>query len=127
MSMFKVIAIFAAALLAGAALAQEPSAPIGDETKAAEQGTDKAESKPVAATAAADEDDVELPAGFRKKKRGDLVLYCIKGKATGTRFPTESCYDEAGLKDYILKREASNREFEQNRAICSNPAICAPQ
>lgn len=125
--MLRLTAIFAMALLAGAAMAQEPAAPIGDDTRSAEQGTDKAESKPVAATAAADEDDVVVPAGFKKKKRGDLVLYCIKGKATGTRFPTESCYDKAGLADYILKREASNREFEQNRAICSNPAICSPQ
>ena len=125
--MFKSIAIFAAVLVAGAALAQEPSSAIGDDTRTAEQGTDKAESKPVATAAAAREDEVALPAGFKKKKRGDLILYCIKGKATGTRFPTESCYDEAGLKDYLLKREASNREFERNRAICSNPAICAPQ
>ena len=125
--MWKLTSIFAAALIAGVALAQEPSSAIGDDTKTAEQGTDKAESKPVTAAAAADKDEMVLPAGFKKKKRGDLMLYCIKGKATGTRFPTENCYDEAGLKDYILKREASNREFDQNRAICSNPSICAPQ
>lgn len=125
--MWKLTSIIAAALLAGVALAQEPSNAIGDDTKTAEQGTDKAESKPVTAAAAAAGNEVVLPAGFKKKKRGDLMLYCIKGKATGTRFPTEACYDEAGLKDYILKREASNREFEQNRAICSNPAICAPE
>ena len=125
--MLKLISFFAAALLAGTALAQEPSSAIGDDTKTAEQGTDKAESKPAATAAAADEDNVEIPAGFKKKKRGDLVLYCIKGKATGTRFPTEDCYDKAGLADYILKREASNRDFERSRAICSNPSICAPQ
>ena len=125
--MFRLISILAAALLAGAALAQEPAGAIGDDTKTAEQGTDKAEAQPVARAAAANEDDVVLPAGFKRKKRGDLVLYCIKGKATGTRFPTENCYDKAGLADYILKREASNREFDQNRAICSNPTICAPQ
>ena len=125
--MRKVTTFFVLAVLAGAAQAQQATGAIGDETTTAEQGKDKAESKTVAAAAAKSSDEVVLPAGFKKKKRGDLILYCIKGKATGTRFPTESCYDEPGLKDYILKREASNREFEQNRAICSNPAICAPQ
>ncbi len=123
--MLKLVTICVLAFLAGAAMAQESTTPIGDETKAADQGTDKADSKPVAAVAAADDDGVAIPAGFKKKKRGDLVLYCIKGKATGTRFPTESCYDEAGLKDYILKREASNRDFEQSRSVCSNPSVCA--
>src|SRR5215207_2169377 len=126
MIMLKLTSIVAAALLASVALAQEAANPIGDETKAAEQGTDKVETETVTAAVAPRADELVLPAGFKKKKRGDLILYCIRGKATGTRFQTESCYDEPGLKDYILKREASNREFEQNRAICSNPSICAP-
>jgi len=123
--MLKLVMKVVIAGFALAALAQAPAGAIGDDTKAAEQGTDKAQPKRVlAGTRDPDDEEVVIPAGFKKKKRGDLVLYCIKGKATGTRFPTESCYDKAGLADYILKREASNREFDQNRQICSNPAIC---
>lgn len=112
-------------LLTGPALAQESSSGIGDETKSSDQAKDKAEAETVASAKEADE--LVIPPGFKAKKRGEITLYCIKGKATGTRFATESCYDEAGLRDYILKREQSNREFDQNRMICSNPAICAPE
>lgn len=103
-------------------LAQQSSSAIGDEAKTSDQAKDRADQETVAD--ARKPDELVVPPGFKVKKRGDLTLYCIKGKATGTRFPTESCYDEAGLHDYILKREASNREFEQHRAVCSNPATC---
>jgi hypothetical protein len=112
-------------LLAGPVLAQESSSAVGDETKSSDQAKDKAEAKTVAS--AKEPNELVIPPGFKAKKRGEVTLYCIKGKATGTRFATESCYDEAGLRDYILKREQSNREFDQNRMICSNPAVCAPQ
>lgn len=111
-------------LLAGPALAQESLSDVGDETRSSDQAKDKAEAETVAS--AKEPDEIKPPPGFKVKKRGELTLYCIKGKATGTRFPTESCYDEAGLHDYILNRESSNREFDQRRAICANPAICAP-
>jgi hypothetical protein len=110
----------------GLAMAQDSTSAIGDDTANAEQAKEKADAPPAEAKAKAAK-EVVLPPGFKAKKRGNHTLYCIRGKATGTRFPTEDCYDEPGLRDYLLKREASNREFEQNRAICSNPLICAPQ
>lgn len=112
-------------LLAGAALAQVSTSAKGDETANSDQAKDKAEAETVAKTKALDK--IELPPGFKVKKRGDIMVYCIKGKATGTRFPTESCYDEAGLRDYLLAREQNNRDFDRTRAICSNPGVCAPQ
>ena len=112
------------ALFVGLALAQATSA-IGDETANADQGNEKSKAVPADAKRKAAKEMV-LPPGFKARKRGNLTLYCIRGKATGTRFPTEDCYDEPGLRDYILKREASNREFEQRRAICSNASVCAP-
>lgn len=113
------------ALFVGVAMAQDSTSAIGDETANADQGNEKAEAAPADAEGKGAK-EVVLPPGFKAKKRGNLTLYCIRGKATGTRFPTESCYDEPGLRDYILKREATNREFDQNRAVCSNTAICAP-
>lgn len=112
-------------LLAGAALAQESSSAVGDETTGSDQAKDQAASETVAA--AKESEEIELPPGFKAKRRGDLTLYCIKGQATGTRFQAESCYDEAGLRDYILKRDESNREFDQHRAVCGSAAACAQQ
>lgn len=112
-------------LLAGFAAARVSASAIADETTSSDQATDQAESN-AAADASEKPQVLTLPPGFKARKRGEITLYCIKGKATGTRFQTESCYDEAGLRDYLLKRESSNREFDQNRAICSNPAICSP-
>jgi hypothetical protein len=114
-------------LFAAAALAQDSDSAIGNETANADQAKDKAEPKTVAAANAGTPAEMQLPPGFRAKKRGDITLYCIKGKATGTRFQTESCYDEAQLKDYLLAREQNNRDFDRSRSICSDPGICAPK
>jgi len=73
------------------------------------------------------ESEFKPPPGYKAKKRGDVTLYCTRGKATGTRFQTESCYDEAQLRDYLLAREQYNRDFDRTRAICANPAMCAPE
>jgi hypothetical protein len=124
--MLKTLLTIIMASFVGLAMAQDSTSAIGDDTANAEQGKEKADAPPADAKAKAAK-EVVLPPGFKAKKRGNHTLYCIRGKATGTRFPTEDCYDEPGLRDYLLKREASNREFEQNRAICSNPTICAPQ
>ena len=123
--MLKTLLTIIMASFVGLALAQDSTNAISDDTASSEQGKEKAEAPPAEAEAKPREaKEMVLPAGFKARKRGNLTLYCIRGKATGTRFPTEDCYDEPGLRDYILKREASNREFEQNRAICSNPATC---
>ncbi len=98
---------------------------IGSETSTADQVQDKAVPKTVAEAEPKDAKQIRLPPGFKVKKRGDITLYCIKGKATGTRFPTEACYDEAQLHDYLLAQEQNNRDFDQRRAVCSNPALCA--
>jgi hypothetical protein len=124
--MLKTLMTILLATFVGRATAQDSASAIGNETANADQAKEKAEAPPAEARDKAAE-EVVLPPGFKARKRGNLTLYCIRGKATGTRFPTEDCYDEPGLRDYLLKREASNREFEQNRAICSNPLMCAPQ
>ncbi len=112
-------------LLAGVALAQESSSAIGDETTTADQGKDKPESTTVAA-AEVKKDEFVPPPGYRIRKRGNKVLYCVQDVVVGTRFKTENCYDEAQVRDLILMREQNNRDFDRARAICSNPAVCAP-
>jgi hypothetical protein len=105
-------------LLSGGALAST----FADETANTDQPKDATE--PAAATDAKKDDELKLPPGFKAKKRGDITLYCIKGKATGTRFQTESCYDRAQLQDYLLAREQNNRDFDQARAVCQTAAVC---
>jgi hypothetical protein len=118
------ITAFAAALLATAAWANDPASAVSDETPATDQTADKVESEQ-AATAATDE-EFKPPPGFKRKKFGDKTLYCMKDTDIGTRFKTEKCLDEAQMRDYVLAQEQNNRDFDRVRAICSNPAICAP-
>ena len=110
-------------LLAGPALPQESPATAGDQATRPEQAQGQAEAETVAA---AKEEEFKPPPGYLQKKRGDKVLYCKKNIETGSRFATEKCYDEAQIRDVELMREQNNRDFDQRRAICSNPGICAP-
>lgn len=115
------------ALFAAAGLAGDSDSAIGDETAKADQAPDKAGLKTADSAKGKEDEEFKLPAGFKAKKRGDITLYCIKGKATGTRFATESCYDRAQLKDYLLAREQNNRDFDQARAVCQTASVCAGQ
>ncbi|MGH8250671.1 MAG: hypothetical protein ACREVI_08220 [Steroidobacteraceae bacterium] len=84
------------------------------------QASDNATSKETGGT-----EESKLPPGFKEKKRGKVTLYCIKGKATGTRFQTESCYDKTQLHDYLLAQEQNNRDFDRARATCGTAAACS--
>jgi hypothetical protein len=95
---------------------------VSGEAPLVEQAKDNAAT--VAAVEAQKEVEFKPPPGFRKKKRGKIVLYCMQDSTVGTRFKTEKCYDEAQIHDYVLSQEQNNRDFDQRRAICSNPAIC---
>lgn len=110
-------------MMAGFAAAPVSASAIADETTSSDQPKDKPEPK-AAADASTKPQVLTLPPGFKAKKRGDITLYCIKGKATGTRFQTAACYDEAQLRDYIIAREQNNRDFDQRRAVCQNPKAC---
>jgi len=113
------------ALMMLAAFAAAPvfASAIADETTSGDQAKDKPGPK-AAADASTKPQVLTLPPGFKARKRGEITLYCIKGKATGTRFQTEACYDEAQLRDYIIAREQNNRDFDQRRAVCQNPRAC---
>ena len=104
----------------GSGLAEEASA-VRDEV------ADTAKDKTELASAAAEEEEFKPPPGFVTKKRGKVVLYCMRDSTVGTRFKTEKCYDEAQLRDYLIAREENKRDMDRTRGICSNPTICAPQ
>lgn len=106
----------------GVALAQDPDSAIGNETPAADQAQDKAESA-TAAEATAPE-VFTPPPGYKAKKRGQKVVYCKKTLESGTRFASERCYDEAQLKSMETARQEDQTRFEQSRKICSNLEAC---
>ncbi|MEX0735064.1 MAG: hypothetical protein WD944_05830 [Steroidobacteraceae bacterium] len=119
--MHKLIWTLVMSLTAAVAIAQEST--IGNETSAAAQVKDETETA-AAVEAEEEKEEFKPPAGFRAKKRGDTILYCIQDSTVGTRFKTEKCYDEAQMKDYLLAREQNSRDFDQRRSVCQNPRAC---
>ena len=66
----------------------------------------------------------KLPPGFKEKKRGKFVLYCKRDAPMGTRVKTETCLDEAQMRDYLLALETNKVDIDRVRAVCSNPCVC---
>jgi hypothetical protein len=93
-------------------------AAVGEEAPAADQPS---EVKATAAAATKDPAAAEFkpPPGFKVKKRGELILYCMRDSTVGTRFKTEKCYDEAQLRDYIVAQEENKRDIDRVRNTCS--------
>ena len=69
------------------------------------------------------------PPGFATKKRGELVLYCIKDSVVGTRFKTERCFSEAQVRDYLAAQQENKRDIDRIRSTCSTGVgeICRRQ
>ena len=73
-----------------------------------------------ATPAASEKNDRELksPPGFNTMKRGNLVVYyCQNDARARSRFKTVKCYDEAGLRGYLLALDSARNDF-----LCSTPA-----
>ena len=95
---------------------------VGNETETQPPG-DKPETAPKATdAAAAGEEAFKPPPGFKTKKRGEIVLYCMRDSTVGTRFKTEKCYDEAQMRDYLAAQQENKRDIERVRNTCSTGA-----
>ncbi len=106
-------------------LAQEGT--IANDTPAAEASSDKAENTAQAAEPAPTDDEFKPPPGFKTKKQGALVLYCMRDSTVGTRFKTEKCYDETQMREYLLALEVQKRDIDRIRTTCATGSTCAPQ
>jgi hypothetical protein len=75
------------------------------------------------------EEEFKPPPGFKTRKRGELVLYCIKDSTVGTRFQTEKCYSEDQVRDYLIAQQENKRDIDRVRSTCSSGAgeICRRQ
>jgi hypothetical protein len=124
--MLRVLPVLIMCLSVPPALAEER--PAGDKAPAAEQAAEKAEVKAEDEAAHAGEAEKEFrpPPGFKTKKRGNLVLYCMRDSTVGTRFKTEKCYDEAQLRDYLIAREENKRDMDRVRSTCSSGVSGGP-
>jgi hypothetical protein len=121
--MLKLLIVGLSMLAALPAIAQE--AATGNDTPAAEAAGDKAEST-TKADAAAKEEEFKPPPGFKTKKQGDMVLYCMRDSTVGTRFKTEKCYNEVQMREYLLALEVQKRDIDRIRSTCATGATCAP-
>ena len=65
------------------------------------------------------DEEFKPPPGFKTKKRGEIVLYCMRDSTVGTRFKTEKCYDEAQMRDYLAAQQENKRDIERVRSTCS--------
>jgi hypothetical protein len=83
--------------------------------------------EPVAdkAAAVAEAKEFKPPDGWRPKKRGKFIVYCRKDyNVKGTRFPAETCYDEAGIRAMIEAQREDQTLVDQMRRICGSDATC---
>jgi hypothetical protein len=97
--------------------------PLADDTPATD-----ARKQTAVAEAAADQEEVpfeeRLPPGFKAKKRGKFTLYCKTYTPIGTRFKSETCYDEPNMRAYILALQENKVDIDRIRNICSNTCVC---
>ena len=123
-------AILPVALAMTAAFAWAPLAPGEEPQAAAEPPAAAADPAPPAVLAAADApkaaepEKIHLPPGFKPKKRGKFTVYCRKEEAMGTRFPVEKCYDEQGIREYVLDQRENQKQVDQMRRICGSMEAC---
>jgi hypothetical protein len=64
---------------------------------------------------AADEAFVPPP-GFKKKMRGQLVVYCSQTSTSNTRLPTTVCYDETQMRAFMVAQQSDKVDLDRMRA-----------
>jgi hypothetical protein len=84
----------------------------------------KADAPDTKAAAAPDVKELKLPPGWKKKKRGKFILYCKNEAPMGTRLKAETCYDEDGMRNYMLALEENKGDIDRIRSTCSNACVC---
>lgn len=120
--MLKFIGALCLSLAAQGALAQDSA--VANETPAADQVSEKVESKTTAA-AMQEEKEFKPPVGFQTRKRGELTLYCKREATVGTRFKTEKCYSEDQVRDYVIAQQENKRDMDKIRNTCGGGTACA--
>ena len=121
----KTLAQFAALIVAVSALtarADNPSPPANASAPAAATAAvpssapaTKAASAPATAQT---EPAFKPPSGYKTKMKDGDKKYCRSDVTLGSRFPTETCYTEDELKQFLAETAAQRQEMMQHQAIC---------
>ena len=126
--MLRVVAALLMISTAGTAMAVR--AAMADETPAANASKPEATSTDAASPTTEIPIAERLPPGFKVKKRGKYTLYCKSETPLGTRFKSETCYDEENMRAYMLALEENKVDIDRIRSTCAtqcacgNPAAC---
>lgn len=96
---------------------------LGSDAPKADAAEAKADAK-AATTAAADDEELKLPPGWKKTKRGKYILYCKDEAPMGTRLKSKTCYDDHNMRNYILALEQTKSDVDRIRSTCSNVCVC---
>lgn len=86
--------------------------------------TPQAQAAPQEPQAAKAEPEFKPPPGYKSKKRGDKVVWCLKELVEGTRFTNDKCNDKVQIKEIESLMEQQRREMDQRRRICPQPTVC---
>jgi hypothetical protein len=89
----------------------------GDESKAAGRAS-------VSEPKSAEKPEFKPPPGFRARKRGEFVVYCRREEPKGSRFPTEVCYDEDGIRNMLQTQREDQVKVDQIRKTRAVGACC---
>jgi len=69
-------------------------------------------------------EEIELPPGFKPKKRGKYVVYCRSDAPLGSRIKQETCLDEQQVRDYLIALQETKGNVDRIRSTCSNVCTC---
>ena len=106
-------------LLATTARAEDQEKPAASEKVSNE--------KQVKATAKDEKEPFTPPDGWHPKKRGQHTVYCRKDyNVRGTRFPAETCHDEAGIRAMLAAEREDQAMVDKLRRVCAGDA-CGPR
>jgi len=125
------MAILLSALVATAALADNPPAASADAAKTTTAATTtEAKTAATSTTATTPAPSAETikkarQLGLIPRKRKGKTMYCRDVADIGTRFTTEHCYDEENLDVIMRELQASHDEMERSHA-CGG-AACGAQ
>jgi hypothetical protein len=115
------LACLAACLVAATAVAQGPVS--GDEKPPADPAAQKTYATKAAAAPTVPA-DIELPPGFKPRKRGKFIVYCRSDAPLGSRIKQETCFDEDQIRDYLIALQETKGNVDRIRATCSNVCTC---
>lgn len=64
------------------------------------------------------------PPGFSVRKRGEHVVYCRREEPRGTRFPSEVCDDEQGIREMPQSQREDQSKLDQTRKTQATTNHC---